>query len=558
MKLFCALVIFGVLLNNANCRNLVRKKRFFDYLWSSEVKKDVQNGLIYSQLPPEYIYLLPGVNDHKMLQRRADEQQQPSRFVHPTRMAILMQPQQQQKSNVQPPGNIKSQATNTPTQQQGPKIMMKPSIKFNPSITLKTKEQSLPDIHKNQRFVPLKPAQALTQPFNTQQQLPIKRSFETLPKLSIKTAAIEDFYFTSEFQDLLKEFNIKVDIAKLPPISEVMIILGTETAEETFDAIIEVTKSPEGMELIKSYLDQNSETSKDDEFYNYEEDTRAGEIQVSASDSAANFDNIQSTYRIPQNSYMLQPVASNTPPIRTTTTGTLTGQDNRSWWKPTTWFSSAPSTRVDSLKKDAEILKNIIPAPGTPGLNLNYIRNFLTPASRESIPIQLVGNTRRTFSQQPVIENSNVLPAVRMTEAQFQDMIKTLKLTPVNVQHTQQIQAAPLPSPVDLKPDSTKFHAPINVQSTSTGLSQQSLPLPTTYTRYDQPEPSQASLELPSENAEQENRRNFISSTHPQRATPFDFTATGRVHQANPEEVLKKSRSLAEAALEGESLQKNI
>lgn len=558
MKVFCVTFLLVVLFEISNGNNdvLVRTKRFFDSLWPSEVKSDVQNGLIYSQLPAEYLYLLPGVNDHKMIQSRADGQQ-PLRYVHPTRMAILPVPRQHAISVVQHPGNIESKTSianpNTqPSTQHKTKIIMKPAMKTNPSITLKTKQQLLPDIHKNQRFLPLKPVHSVSQHFNIQQQLPIKKAFDIAspPQHSIKTAGLDDFYFTQEFQNLLKNFNIKVDIKKLPPISDVMIVLGTETAEETINAINEVAQSPEGMELIKTYLDHNTEKDNDDESEGY-----AGEIQVqSGSDSVESFDVSHSNQGVRQNSYILKHSSLNNP-TSTTTTGTLTGQVNRSpntWWRPNTWFSSGQSTRVESLQKDVEILKKMIPAPGSPTQNLDYIRNFFTPASRHSIPIELIGNPTRSAVKEParfihssIFEETNMLPAVRMTETQFQDMVKALRLTPMNVQHTQKLQS-PSHSAVTRAPK--KFLSPINVQSVSSGLSQQSLPLPSTYTKFEQSGTRDPQPILVSKISEQENRRSFVSASDPQRAAPYDFIAAGRIHQANPDEVLKKSRSLVEAA----------
>lgn len=631
MKSFCGLLLVVLLSISSNCESVVRKKRFFNTLWpSDDIKNDAKTGIIYSQLPPEYLYLLPGVNSHKLVQRRAGvqpqsqaPQAQPARFVRPTRMAIPQQPVQQQQRPHQIM-NFKSQATNIQAQQQqGPKIIMKPiapTSNVNPSFMLKTREQSLPDIHKNQRFVQPKPVlranQKLVQPFPAQQHLPIKKAFETSPVivpssplLSIKTAAISDFYYTKEFQDLLKEFNIKVEVQKLPSIDDVMSILGTENAEETLSSIRDVAKSREGMELIKSYLDQNTDR-EDGEFYNYDDDVGAGEIQVDGSED-------NRSYQAPQ--YEVRPINSAPPanppyitnsnnpsinsisvkpstplPSRPFTTGTLTGTAN-SWWRPTSWFSSAPSTKVDSLKKDSEILKNVvnIPTSGSVWENIQYLGKFLTPTSDESVPIKKVTSDPRSFIvQQPsfssINQESKYLPTVRMTEAQFQEMVKTLRLTPMNGQNVatrpvfvnQQASAVNLPqvsgvnlqkavpSALNIQPTKStnssqlhgippvkkqekttntheislanvqpsfksdpnfqnRFQAPINVQSAGTGI-----PLPSTLNQF-------------------ENRRNFISASEPQRAAPYDFIATGRIHKANPDEVLKKSRSLVEA-IEGE------
>lgn len=166
-----------------------------------------------------------------------------------------------------------------------------------------------------------------------------------------------------------------------------------------------------------------------------------------------------------------------------------------------------------------------------------------------------------------VVGDTKVLPSVRMTEEQFQDMIKTLRLTPLNAQHLPQLEEiktnliaiseqtsetpAFVPETTTTAPFS-KFQAPINVQSVSTGLSQQSVPLPSTFTQFEkkyEPQPlrtPQANSELPSVSSNPENRRNFVPISDPQRASPYDFIATGRIHKANPDEVLKKSRSLIE------------
>jgi hypothetical protein len=576
MNKFCGLVCVLIVLHDSSAADLVRRKRFFNTLWlSEEVKSDVQNGMTYSNLPAEYLYLLPGVNDHKLVQRRAGVQppppqlQQPQavRFVHPTRMAILAQPQYH--SNIVQSSNLKAPVANVQQQQLlGPKIIMKPfTPNLNPSITLKTREQPLPDIHKTQRFVAPKSAIRVNQPFNHQLQLPIKKVFDVAPAvisssplLTIKTAPITDFYYTKEFQELLKEFNIKVEIKKLPEIGDVMSILGTENAEETLAGIRDVAKSKEGMELIKSYLDQNTDRVEDDEFYNYDSDVGTGEIQVGGSEGVQSYQAPQQTYGVPQQQVYgvpsnSLPSTNYSPPInfpttqnypQPTTTGTLTGT-GKSWWKPLSWFNSSPSTKVDSLQKDAAILKNVVPVGGVQE-NLEYIRNFLTPASRDTVPVTF---PRRVFLQQPlkfqhssVIESdTQFMPTVQMSEAQFQDMIKTLKLTPIN---NQRIQKSPLTISQPLFPpqvkqsettQGTKFDSPINVVQNS----RTAIPLPSTF------EP-QTTLELPKTEASRpDNRRNFISISEPQRASPYDFIATGRIHQANPDEVLKRSRSLAQA-----------
>lgn len=626
VKLICGIIFVSICLIKCDAENLIRRKRFFNSLWSSEAQSDVQDGIIYSQLPPEYLYLLPGVNDHKIAQRRAGDQpnfqqsppsnQQPLpanlnpvRFVHPTRMAILHQQPKNFQGNLKVPPQTQLQLQQ---QQQGPKVLMRPAVqttRLQPSIALNTKEQSLPDIYKNQRFVQPKPVHSLTQknnvqPFYTQQHLPIKKNFDenqiliTKPVLTVKTAAVDDFYQTKEFQDLLSDYKIKVDVSKLPPIKDIMAILGTENCEDTLYAINDVVKSPEGMELIKSYLDQNPD---DDKFYNYDEDVGAGEIQVEGSQDVK-FVQPQQPLIYPRIPYIApQPQVSGIPTtIRASTTGDLVGQDKSAWWKPSSWFSSSPSTSVESAQKDAEILKKVVVQgglSGSPWQNVQYVRNFFTSASvsgekpLNQVPV-IQGPPRRMFLQQPISQSqvtgdTKVLPAVRMTEAQFQDMVKALRLTPMNSQGLQQNTAiqrpqirvnpsyplvallpppktapaiktttattttttTPVPEPETTQksaPPANKFESPINVQSLNTRFTQV-VPLPSTFT---QEIPYEYS---PQQFKSQDNRRNFVSASEPQRSAPYDFIATGRVHNANPDEVHKKSRSLVETLIEGET-----
>lgn len=603
MKTICGLLVTLVLVCHSNCESLVRKKRFFNTLWPvEEVKSDVQNGLIYSNLPPEYLVLLPGVNDHKEVNRRNGEDV-PARFVHPTRMAILMQPHLQQSVNTQQKlpqiGAIKMQPVNVqPNQQLGPKIVMKPFVqttKLSPTITLKTKEQALPDIHKNQRFIPMKPLQNIatkpfSQTFNTQQQLPIKKVFdesrsrpEQAPLISIKSAPLEDFYYTKEFNDLLNKFNIKAELSKLPPISDVMAILGTENAEDTLSAIHEVTDSKEGIDLIRSYLDQSEDQKVGDEFYNYDEDVGAGEIQVDGSEGVPHIQAYPNQQYVPPAVF---PVSSgNIQQSQSSVAASTTGGE-KSWWKPTTWFSSGTSTRIDSLKKDAEILKNVVPN-GSFMQNVNYVRKFITPLSNDKVPINPPFNVgrRRIFMQTPlnapIGDDTQTLPTIQMTEAQFQDMVEKLRLTPVHVpshRAQQHFQPQPLiasraPVATTSTPESTTkspqttstessvenqktFESPIIVKPSSTGISRGSVPLPSTFPQFEeQHQESQVPKsyqELPLSNSPQDNRRNFVPASAPERVSPYDFTATGRIHQAHPDEVNKRSRSLAQA-FEGKS-----
>lgn len=61
-----------------------------------------------------------------------------------------------------------------------------------------------------------------------------------------------------ELLTLAKEFGI-TDFSRLPPLEEVMNLLGTTTQEETIETIKDVASTPEGRELIKGYISGNSD-----------------------------------------------------------------------------------------------------------------------------------------------------------------------------------------------------------------------------------------------------------------------------------------------------------
>ncbi|CRK97586.1 CLUMA_CG010972, isoform A [Clunio marinus] len=641
-KFFRVSLLVFVITQTSNSNGAARNRRWS--LWpSEEVKKDIQTGKTYSQLPPDYLYLLPGVNDHKDIQRRAGGHPYPPpghpvRFVNPPRMSGQTQ---QQRVNHMPSVNTQNQQQHHP--QQAPKIIMKPvnpNPNFNPSISLNGRVQPLPDIHQNQRFVHQNSGHngvPIQQPFSSNQHLPIKKSFDTLPTavtyepLSIKTAAIEEFYYTKEFRDLLKEFKIKADITKLPPITDVMMILGTENAEDTIDGIREVAQSQEGMELIKSYLDHDENRIDDDEFYNYDEDVRAGEIQLSQSEQIPfiqSHDLLPEQYGVPSNEYgpphqnnevpdnMIQPVQGpfdfpyptyevptkpspsppSNQPTKASTTGTLTGNNQngspRIWWRPSTWFNSAPPTRVESLTKDAQLLGKVtsVPRSGTWWDVLRYVGRFLTPTTREKVPLNETSNPKSSVQRQYIHPNirqtsgeSPVLPAIQLTQEQYYQMVQALRESSAGQQYmdtsstfnsypqeavqnnfypkdviptsfylqemmqnnfnqleTLQSKTEKVETTTTKKPTETKFSNPINVPSENLGK-----PLSSNYVLDLPPKPPQPTLELP--NAETfNNRRNFFPPTEPKRNAPHDFIASGRVHQANPDEVWNKSKSLVQ------------
>ncbi|CAO1403885.1 unnamed protein product [Diamesa serratosioi] len=545
--------------------NLKRNKRFLGSFWTddnpiSEAKKDFQTGITYSQLPPQYLPLLPGVNQH-LIQNRVTLQQ-PIRYVQPQNRPIAPLPLPKQP--------LQTVAQQKPAQ----KIVMNQPIRMQPVAAIhqtaapqfhqRGRDPQLPDIHKHNRFVQQKPAQRpiQIQPFSPRQQLPIqKKIFETVPSsvISIKNTELSNFYSTKEFQDLMKEFSIKADVNRLPDIKDVMGILGTNNAEDTLKTIREVANTKDGMELIKSFLEYNNDRTENDEFdfYEYEEDNRAGEIIVS--DKVESFKipaiNNQQIKNLPVQGQQQQAIRYNYIPSSVlderraleSTSGEATGS-GASWWKPYTWFNSGISTKLDTLQKDAEILKNVLPQTESVWDRFNYVSHFFSPTpSRNSIPISppfqvsIPGQ-----SQQPQavrlysIQAPQTLPTLKMTEAEFAQFMG-------NLQNKHKPTPAPIGSPAIAPAQSFarqqyQFKDSIMVPSKPTFDQTQSLPeVPQQKQSFEESRDEirlpQKYLEVPRESREPEIKRNFISSSEPQRATPYDFTATGRLGRANPEAV---------------------
>lgn len=544
--------------------NLKRNKRFMSKFWTdenpiSEAKKDFQTGITYSQLPPQYVSMLPGVNQHLIQNRIA--LQQPIRYVQPQNRPIAPLPLQKQP--------MQTIAQQKPTQ----KIVMNQPIRMPPVAAIhqtsapqfqRGRDPQLPDIHKHNRFVQQKPIQqrpVQIQPFSPRQQLPIqKKIFETAPGsvISIKNTEITNFYSTKEFQDLMKEFNIKADVNKLPDIKDVMGILGTSNAEDTLKTIREVANTKDGMELIKSFLEYNNDRIEVDEFdfYEYEDDNRAGEIIVS--DKVESFkipENIQQVKNLPVQGQQ-QAVRYNYIPASAlvderralaSTTGEATGSE-ASWWKPYTWFNSGISTKFDILQKDAEILKNVLPQSESVWDRFNYVSHFFSPTpSRNSIPISPPFQVLAPGQGQPPqavrlysIQAPQTLPTLKMTEAEFAQFMGNL-----------QNKLKPLPAPIgnpaiapaqNFAQQQYQFKDSIMVPNNPSIKVTQSLPkIPQQKQSFEESKDDirlpQKYLEVPRESREPEIKRNFISSSEPQRATPYDFTATGRLGRANPDAV---------------------
>lgn len=485
MRTYSVLIlIFVIHIVNSNCEKLSRSKRFLSALWpssssSANAKKDT-NEVLYLHLTPEHIEMM-----HDELQRRADTNA-PLRFVPPTKM---------------------SQAKFTTTSQ-------------SPSAT-NTQEQALPEIHKTHRFVTPTPfpKTSTINPliYNQQQALPIKRNSEpnliSAPTLSIKTADISEFYSTKEFNDLLKEFKLKVSHSKLPDIQDVMSILNTENAEETLKALREVASSSEGMQLISSYLEA-SDRVEDDEFYNYHEDgDNVGVIQ--AGDYHLNHNGILQSDDASQ--YDFSPVKN---PISVT----------ESWWQqPFSWlgFGSSQSTAVESVQKDAEILGKVVKQPENLADPFSYARNFFTPANRDIVPIESLNN----------LDNLQALPTIRMTEEEFEKMVQELHLRPIYPKIT-----TTTPAPLALVNEelstpifeqTSVFENPINVAVDVT----EEIDIP-------DPQIPQRIRPVPPQLSEYENRRSFESISEPIRHSAIE-SRTGKVYKVDPDVVQKESQSLS-------------
>lgn len=515
MKSLSVLMVILVLhIVNSNCVKLHRNKRFLSALWPSSPQSanKQENEVVYLHLSPEYVEMM-----HQELQARADQlppSNPPVRFVKPTKMMSLAPT----KTSIQ-----------SPPVSHLPKIIMRPLAKPEPGLKL-SHEQALPDLHKTHRFVTPTPFPKASTPkpqtsvYSHQQALPIKRISDTniisAPILTIKTADISEFYYTKEFNDLLTEFKLKVDRNKLPDIKDVMTILGTEDAKETLEAIREVANTDEGMELITSYL-EGSDRVEDDEFYRFDEDVGAGEIHVSGNDYQQNY--IQPF----ENGILQSDDASqyNFSPIEEPVTTAP-----ESWWRRPFSFSwlgfgsSAQSTKVDSIKKDVEILAKVVKQPEGFGAGMNYARNFLTPANRETVKIDPPMRVASEILTE-AIEQPSTMPTVQMSEEQFEKMVKELHLTPIYPRTT---------TPATLTTTENSFSVfanPIVIAE------EQEIQIP------DPQIPQKVNNPVPPQLSEYENRRNFESISEPMRISPIE-SRTGKVFKVHPDEVHRETETL--------------
>jgi len=213
---------------------------------------------------------------------------------------------------------------------------------------------------------------------------------------SIKTASLDEFYNTKEFNDLLKEYKLNIDRNKLPDIREVAAFLGTSNSEDTYKEIRDFASTEDGFDIIKSYFEQNSASDRMDDIFN------------------------------------IQPKASmfhSDPDYKTNTENT----ENGSWWdKLIKWFGLSQSTKNDSAKNDVEIFSTILPLSNPVPKNVKYIESLFKPPQNTEIPInppfKVFNSHSINLSNQPYTVDVKTLPAIRMTEHQYNEMMKSVNL----------------------------------------------------------------------------------------------------------------------------------
>ncbi|KAG5670320.1 hypothetical protein PVAND_000596 [Polypedilum vanderplanki] len=251
----------------------------------------------------------------------------------------------------------------------------------------------------------------------------------------------KEFYKSKEFHELLKEFNIKVDIKTLPDFNDVMILLGTTNIHETVQEIRKIASTKDGMELIRLYLGPENDDKLDDYI------TTAGEQKVSS----------------------------------------------ESWWKRViNWLGFEQTTKIDPVETDVKI----VPTPTSFANRFVYVRKFLNPDAQQTITTQ---PPFRNFESQS--DGFEKLPVIRLTESQYNQMVKASRRSDVNTQR-------PL-------------------------MFVTSRPTPTTTAK---------ALETTKEIT-----RTFSEKSLPIRVS-YDFDSTGSIHKANPNDVSVISRRLSESS----------
>lgn len=254
------------------------------------------------------------------------------------------------------------------------------------------------------RYVSLRTLDSSAQPYLNRGQFLIKRDTQKKPMLiesgnkkllSVKTASIDELYDTKEFQDLLAEFNLTVAKNKLPSIKDVVSLLGTKSGQETLDAMRDFASTSDGLDLIKNYLEYNVASDKMDD------DT---EPRASKFYGNSEYD----------------------------------GDESASWWtKLIDWLGLSQSTKIDSKKKDLEILSTVVPLTDSIPNNEKFIGKFFNPVPQTKIPInppfKVFNSQSINLSNQPYSIDVKALPTIRMTEHQYNEMMKSVNFNPAKL-----------------------------------------------------------------------------------------------------------------------------
>lgn len=271
---------------------------------------------------------------------------------------------------------------------------------FRVSLCDDTKELPIRYVSVRTIGTPILQRNAQNQPYYSPGQFLIKRDSARNPMLiqsdvkrlpSVKTSGLDELYNTKEFNELLNEYKLKIDKSKLPNVREIASLLGTHDAQETLEAIKDFASTSDGLDLIKSYLDYNVANDK---------------IDVKTEPTASKF----------QGEYVTN----------------AEEKDEGSWWHKfiPKWFSQ--STKVESAKKDLDILSTVIPLTNSFENNARYVGNFLKPPSQMKIPInppfKVFNSQSINLSNQPYTIDVKTLPTMRLTEHQYNELMKSVNL----------------------------------------------------------------------------------------------------------------------------------
>lgn len=295
----------------------------------------------------------------------------------------------------------------------------------------------------------------------------VQSDFKRIP--SIKTASLDKFYDTKEFNDLLKEYKLNIEKNKLPDIRDVAAFLGTSNSEETYKEIRDFASTEDGLDIIKSYFEQNSASDRMDDIFNIQ--PKASMFHSSDSDYKTNTEH----------------------------------NENGSWWdKLIKWFGLSQSTKIDSVKNDVDIFSTIVPISNSVPKNVKYIGNVFKPSPNTKIPInppfKVFNSHSINLSNQPYTVDVKTLPTIRMTEHQYDEMMKSVNLNSQKLARNEAMRRAEDSSDKEFIEDQFK--------------------------------PSEI-------------KRSFSTQSQPMRHTSYDLP-TGSHYKANPDYIDKISKILSE------------